>query len=159
VEFSDFQCPFCGRAYNTLNDIEKQYEGKVKVVFKQNPLPFHPNATPAALASEAANEQGKFWPMYDQLFQHQTQLSRENLDSYAQAVGLDMAKYKAAMDGQKYKSKIDSDLAEGRKVGVSGTPTFVINGHKLVGAQPVDAFKQVIDAELAKAPGRNVAHK
>jgi protein-disulfide isomerase len=161
VEFSDFQCPFCGRGYATMNEVEKAYEGKVKVVFKQNPLPFHQNAMPAAQASLAAAEQGKFWQMYDQLFTHQTALTRENLDSYAQAIGLDMAKYKAAMDSQKFKAKVDAELDQGRKAGVSGTPTFVINGHKLVGAQPVDQFKQIIDAELAKgqAKGKNVATK
>jgi protein-disulfide isomerase len=162
VEFSDFQCPFCSRGYSTVNDVEKAYEGKVKVVFKQNPLPFHNNAMPAAQASLAAGEQGKFWQMYDVLFQHQQQLSRENLDSYAQQIGLNMDKFKAAMDSGKFKAKVEADLEEGRKAGVSGTPTFVINGHKLVGAQPLEQFKTIIDAELAKGAGpagRKVAGK
>ena len=167
VEFSDFQCPFCGRGYATLNDVEKQYGDKVHIVFKQNPLPFHPNAMPAAQASLAAAEQGKFWQMYDQLFTHQTALGKDQLPQYAQAAGLDMSKFNAAMESGKFKSKVDSDLDQGRKAGVYGTPTFVIGtgsgnsitGQKLVGAQPIEQFKAAIDAQLNKAPGRNVAHK
>jgi protein-disulfide isomerase len=150
IEFSDFQCPFCSRGFNTLNDIEGQYKGKVKVVFKQNPLPFHQNAKPAAEASLAAGEQGKFWEMYEQLFKNQQKLGADDLNGYAQAIGLDMGKFKAAMESHKFASKVDEELKQGQAAGVSGTPTFVINGHKLVGAQPADAFKKVIDEELAK---------
>ena len=150
VEFSDFQCPFCSRGFQTLNEIEKKYQGKVKVVFKQNPLPFHNNAMPAAEASLVAAEQGKFWPMYDKLFQNQQKLDRDALDQYAKEIGLDMAKFKAEMDSHKFAAKVQADLKQGQSIGVTGTPTFVINGHKLVGAQPAEAFSQLIDAELAK---------
>jgi len=168
VEFSDFQCPFCGRAFKTMNDVEKAYAGKIRVVFKQNPLPFHPHALPAAQASLSAAAHGKFWQMYDQLFENQRQLERADLDKYAAAVGLNAAQFKSDMDSGKYKAAVEADLAEGRKVGVTGTPTFVIGtgtttitGEKLVGAQPIDAFKRAIDAELAKAGhgARNVARK
>ena len=88
--------------------------------------------------------------MYEQLFKNQSKLGADDLNGYAQAIGLDMNKFKAAMESHKFASKIDDDLKQGQAAGVSGTPTFVINGHKLVGAQPADAFKKVIDDELAK---------
>ena len=150
VAFSDFQCPFCSRVVPTLHDLEKQYEGKIKVVFKHQPLPFHNNAKIAAAASMAANEQGKFWEMHDKLFANQQALDRPNLERYAQELGLDMGKFKAALDSNKYDAYIQADSAEGMRVGANGTPTFFINGRQVVGAQPIDAFKNVIDDELKK---------
>jgi protein-disulfide isomerase len=150
VAFSDFQCPFCGRVVPTLHELEKTYEGKIKVVFKHQPLSFHANARPAAMASMAANEQGKFWEMHDKLFSNQTNLDRPSLEKYAQELGLDMGKFKAALDSNKFDSYITADSNEGMRVGANGTPTFFINGRQLVGAQPVDSFKAVIDDELKK---------
>jgi protein-disulfide isomerase len=148
VAFSDFQCPFCSRAVPTLKQIEQDYKGKIRVAFKQMPLPFHDHAHLAAEAALAANEQGKFWEMHDKLFANQQALERANLDQYAQDLGLNMSKFRAALDSGKFKEKVDSDAKEGAAVGATGTPTFFINGHKLVGAQPVEAFKTAIDAEL-----------
>jgi protein-disulfide isomerase len=148
VAFSDFQCPFCSRAVPTLKAIEDQYKGKIRVAFKNNPLPFHDKAHLAAEAALAANDQGKFWEMHDKLFANQTALDRPNLEQYAQELGLNMAKFKAALDSGKFKERVDRETKEGGSVGVTGTPTFFINGHILVGAQPVDAFKTAIDAEL-----------
>ena len=99
----------------------------------------------------AANAQGKFWQMHDKLFGNQQALDRPALDKYAEEIGLNMAKYKAAMDQHLYKQQIDDDSKAGTAVGASGTPAFFINGQSLSGAQPFDAFKKVIDAELAKA--------
>jgi len=150
VAFSDFQCPFCSRVVPTLKDLEKEYGGKIRVVFKNQPLPFHDNAKPAAMAGLAANEQGKFWEMHDKMFANQTALSKDNLESYAKEIGLDMGKYKAAIDTNKFDKQIAEDSAEGNRVGANGTPTFFINGRQLVGAQPIEAFKSVIDDELKK---------
>jgi protein-disulfide isomerase len=105
----------------------------------------------AAEAAMAANAQGKFWQMHDKLFGNQQALDRPSLDKYAQEIGLNMAKYKAAMDQHLYKQQIDDDSKTGTANGASGTPAFFINGQFLSGAQPFDAFKKVIDAELAKA--------
>jgi protein-disulfide isomerase len=105
----------------------------------------------AAEAAMAANAQGKFWPMHDKLFANQQALDRPSLDKYAQDIGLNMAKYKAAMDQHLYKQQIEDDSKAGTAVGASGTPAFFINGQSLSGAQPADAFKKVIDAELQKA--------
>jgi protein-disulfide isomerase len=151
VTFSDFQCPFCSRVVPTLNQIEKEYGAKVKVVFKNQPLPFHDKARLAAAAGLAANEQGKFWGMHDKMFANQQALDRASLERYAQELGLDVGKFKAALDSNKFEAQISADSAEGTRVGANGTPTFFINGRQLVGAQPFEQFKSVIDDELKKA--------
>jgi protein-disulfide isomerase len=148
VLFSDFQCPFCSRAVPVLKEIEDGYKGKVKIAFKQLPLPFHDKAHLAAEAALAANEQGKFWPYHDKLFANQQALDRPSLEKYAEELGLNMGKFKAALDSGKFKDKVDSDAKEGAAVGATGTPTFFINGTKVVGAQPFPAFQTVIDQEL-----------
>jgi protein-disulfide isomerase len=150
VAFSDFQCPFCGRAVPTLKQLEDDYKGKLRIAFKQLPLPFHDKAHLAAEAALAANEQGKFWQYHDKLFANQQALDRPSLEKYAEELGLNMTKFRAALDSGRYKDKVDADAKEGAAVGATGTPTFFINGTRLVGAQPVDAFKAVIDQELKK---------
>jgi len=152
VLYSDFQCPFCSRVGPTLKQIEEKYGNKVRVAFKHQPLPFHPNARIAASASMAAHEQGKFWEMHDLLFKNQQKLDRQSLDTYAQELKLDMRKFTDAMNNDKFKAVIDSDQAEGNKVGANGTPTLFVNGRKIVGAQPFENFAKLIDEELAKAP-------
>jgi protein-disulfide isomerase len=148
ISFSDFQCPFCGRAAPTIRQLEGDYKGKLRVAFKQLPLPFHEHAHLAAEAALAANEQGKFWEYHDKLFANQQALDRPSLEKYAEDLGLDMPKFRAALDSGKFKERVDRESKEGAAVGATGTPTFFINGHKLVGAQPIDQFKTVIDAEL-----------
>jgi protein-disulfide isomerase len=152
VAFSDFQCPFCSRAVPTVRQLETDYPGKLRIAFKQFPLPFHDHAHLAAEAALAANAQGKFWQYHDKLFANQQALDRPALEKYAEELGLDMAKFRAALDSGKYKDKVDAEAKEGAAVGATGTPTFFINGTRLVGAQPVDAFKAIIDKEL-KAKG------
>jgi len=153
IAYSDFECPFCGRVVPTLKQLEEEYKGKIRVAFKHQPLNFHQNAKPAAMASMAAHEQGKFWEYHDKLFANQRALDRVSLDRYAEELKLDMGKFKAAMDSNKYDAQISADMAEATRVGVNGTPSFFINGRSLVGAQPVDAFKRVIDEELKKKGG------
>jgi protein-disulfide isomerase len=150
IIFSDFQCPFCSRVEPTLKELEQSYGGKIKMAWKNMPLPFHDKAQLAAEAAMAANDQGKFWEYHDKLFANQQALDRPSLEKYAQDLGLDMGKFKSALDGGKFKAQIDADKAEGQKVGAGGTPTFFINGNRLVGAQPTDAFKKMIDEELKK---------
>ncbi|HVU52707.1 MAG TPA: thioredoxin domain-containing protein [Polyangia bacterium] len=148
VAFSDFQCPFCSRAVPTLKQVEDTYKGKIRVAFKNMPLPFHDKAHLAAEAALAANEQGKFWEMHDKLFANQQALDRPALEKYAEELGLNMSKFRAALDSGKFKERVDREAKEGNGFGATGTPTFFINGHILVGAQPFDAFKTAIDAEL-----------
>jgi protein-disulfide isomerase len=153
VAYSDFECPFCGRVVPTLKQLEEEYKGKVRVAFKHQPLPFHANAKPAAMAAMAANEQGKFWEYHDKLFANQRALDRASLERYAQELGLNVGQFKAGLDSGQFRAKVSADMAEATRVGVNGTPSFFINGRSLVGAQPVDAFKRVIDEELKKKGG------
>ncbi len=150
VVFSDFQCPFCGRAEPTVKQIEDQYKDQVKVVWKNQPLPFHPNAMPAAKAAMAAYKQGKFWEMHDKLFSNQQALSDAVYAQYAKELGLDIAKFNADLNSPEIQASIQKDMQQGASLGANGTPTFFINGRQLVGAQPIDQFKQVIDDELKK---------
>jgi len=148
VEFSDFQCPFCGKAHDTVEQVMQTYAGKVKLVFRHYPLDFHKNAEKAAEASMCANEQGKFWEYHDVLFKNQQTLEVPQLKDHAKDVGLDAASFSACLDSGKYKKAVDEDMAAGQKVGVTGTPAFFINGVMINGAQPFDEFKKVIDQEL-----------
>jgi protein-disulfide isomerase len=152
--FSDFQCPFCSRVEPTLAQLEKDYAGKIRFAWKNQPLPFHQNAGPAAEAAMAAGAQGKFWEMHDRLFANQQALDRGHYEQYAQELGLNMERFRGDLDSGKWKAKIKADSEEGSRAGAGGTPTFFINGEKLVGAQPIDSFKKVIDAELAKSKTR-----
>ena len=154
VVFSDFQCPFCGRVEPTLTQLEKEYAGKVRVVWKNFPLAFHNNAMPAAQAAMAADAQGKFWPMHDKLFANNTALERKDLDKYAQELGLDMNKFKADMDSGKYKAVVDAETKEGSTLGVTGTPAVFINGRKISGAYPFETFKKIAEEEMAKKTGK-----
>jgi protein-disulfide isomerase len=151
VEFSDFQCPFCGRVIPTLRDVEKAYAGKVRIYFKHFPLAFHQDAPLASQAALAAGAQGKFWQMHDKLFDNQQSIKRPDLEKYAQELGLDMTRFKQALDSGTYKARVDADFAFGQSLGVTGTPAFFINGRSLVGAQGFDKFKEVIDEEIETA--------
>lgn len=154
VQWSDFQCPFCSRVEPTIDQLMKDYPNKVRVVWRNNPLPFHNNAMPAAIVAMEAFAQGgsdKFWKMHNKLFENQKALAREDLEKYAGEVGLDAAKVKAALDGNKYKDGISADQELGGKLGANGTPAFFINGRFLSGAQPLPKFKEIIDDELKRA--------
>jgi protein-disulfide isomerase len=150
VEFSDFQCPFCGRATRPIEQIYKAYKGKVRVVFKHFPLNFHKDAHLAAQAALAAGAQGKFWEMHDLLFQNTRTLKRNHLDAYAKKLGLNMSSFKSALDSGTYKAQVDADMAVGRRVGVSGTPTIFVNGRKLMQNISFKAFQSLINPMLLK---------
>ena len=152
VEWSDFQCPYCGRAQPALKQILEQYAGKVRLVWKNQPLSFHPNAMPAAEAAMAAYEQGgsdKFWKMHDKFFENQTGLSPSYYEQVAKEIGLDVPRWKAAVESRSGLAAIQADMSAGSAVGANGTPTFFINGKRLVGAMPFESFKAIIDAELS----------
>lgn len=151
IEFSEFQCPFCTRAIKTLDQIEKTYGDKVKIVFKHNPLPFHKDAPAAAKAALAAGEQGKFWEMHDLLFTDTKKLKPENITGYAQKLGLDMAKFDKDIKDPKMDAAIKADQKLGQTFGARGTPHFFVNGRRLAGAQPFPNFKKLIDEEIKKA--------
>ncbi|HZO83445.1 MAG TPA: thioredoxin domain-containing protein [Candidatus Binataceae bacterium] len=151
IEFGDFQCPFCKRAEDTVKQVREKYGDKVEIVFMDFPLSFHDHAMAAANAARCAGEQNKFWQYHDALFADQSKLAPADLKATAKKLGLDTAKFDGCLDKGKYEEAIKKDLAEGRKLNVSGTPTFFIDGRQLVGAQPLPQFQQIIDEELAQA--------
>jgi protein-disulfide isomerase len=149
VEFSDFQCGFCFRANPTLAKLLERYPGKVRLLFKHSPIEGHTAAPLAHRAAFAAHQQGKFWEMHDRIFANQRTMDRETLLAYSRDLGLDAARFTADLDGPRSQAALERDQAEAAKAGVDGTPTFFINGTPLVGAQPLEAFTEVIDKALA----------
>ena len=149
VEFSDFQCPFCGRAEPTLKQVREKYGDKVRLIYMDFPLGIHDHAIDAASAGRCAGEQGKFWEFHDAMFADQSKLKPDDLKGDAKKLGLDSAKFNECFDKGKYKAGIESDLAQGHDLGIDGTPAFFINGRPLNGAQPFERFAQTIDEELA----------
>lgn len=150
VEFSDFQCPYCKRAQSTLSEVMKKYEGKVKLVYRDFPLANHPDAIDAARAARCAGEQGKFWEYHDQIFANQSKLKRDDLKKYAADLSLNQQPFDACLDSDRYAAEVQRDMDDGQKLGVSGTPTFFIEGRRLTGAQPLEKFTELIDDELAR---------
>jgi protein-disulfide isomerase len=149
VEFSDFQCPYCSRAANTLKQVKDKYGDKIQVVFRQFPLSFHQNAHVAAEASLAAHSQGKFWEFHDKLFANQNALDRAALEKYAQETGLNLVNFRKALDGKEHAPKVDADMKLGQDVSVQGTPTVFLNGRRVDNPTDVAALSKMIDQALA----------
>lgn len=149
VEFSDFQCPFCSRAADTVHKIREKYGDKVHFVFRQFPLSFHQNAHVAAEASLAARAQGKFWEFHDKLFSDQQKLDRASLEAHAKDLGLNLAAFKKALDDKTFAATVDAEQKLGEEVGVDGTPTVFLNGARLGNPTDLAAISAQIDAALA----------
>ena len=149
VEFSDFQCPFCQRVGPALKQVLDTYGDRVHLVYREYPLPNHPNAKLASEAGLCANEQGKFWPFHDRLFANQQRLAGHELKQHAVELGLDAARFNACIDSHKNAAQVEGDISAGNDAGVNGTPAFFINGRAISGAQPFEEFKKIIDDELA----------
>jgi protein-disulfide isomerase len=151
VEFSDFQCSYCKRVVNVLDQVLERYPDKVKLAFRDFPIAnIHPQAEQAAESAHCAGEQGKFWEFHDLLFEKQDAIPTTNFAEHAKTLGLDVSTFQTCLDGRKYQEKVERNYAAGVKAGVSGTPAFFINGRLLSGAQPLEAFKAVIDEELER---------
>ena len=145
-EFSDFQCPHCKMTAPYLKKIVDESNGKVKLIFKQYPLPGHPKARDASKATIAAQKQGKFWEMHDLLFKNQDDLQTANLDDYAKQLGLDVKRFKADMDSKETEKKIEADIAEGHAVGVDSTPSIYVNDRRYI--FPPDKLGAYVREEL-----------
>jgi protein-disulfide isomerase len=157
VEYSDFQCPYCRRGYQTVKEVEKKYGDKVRIVFKHLPLEFHPLAMPAAKRFEAIAMQDhkKAYAFHDLVFEKQGEMKDEKfLDDMAKKAGADLAKMKKDMESDRVKSTIQADMEEAQKFGISGTPGFIVGGISLKGAYPAPAFEEIIDRRL-KETGTN----
>lgn len=151
VQYSDFECPFSGRAYPTFKKLLSDYPDKVRLVYKHFPLSFHTNAQKAAESAECAGEQGKFWEYHDKLFENQSGgLSVVNFKQWAGDLNLNTNKFNNCLDSGKYASKVQADEADGQKRGVQGTPATFVNGQLVSGAVPYENFKTVIDQILNK---------
>ena len=133
-----------------MKQIEDVYKDKVRIVFKHYPLDIHKNAMGAALASEAARKQGKFWEYHDKLFANPTKLALDDLKQYAKELNLDMARFEKDLVDLDLKKRVNDDMAEARTLGVSGTPGFFINGRFLSGSKPFETFAGMIDEELTR---------
>jgi protein-disulfide isomerase len=152
VKFEDFQCPYCKTVQLTYQELLKRYNGKVRLVHKDLPLDaIHPQARQAAEAARCAGDQGKFWEYHDILYTNSPKAGIDELKSYAKEVGLNSASFDQCFTSGKYKGLVQKDLAEGAQLGLTGTPTFFINGREMSGAQPVEAFATIIDEELNQA--------
>jgi protein-disulfide isomerase len=152
VEFSDFQCPFCAKGADLVKDIKKKYGSKVKIAFKNFPLPFHNHAEQAAVAGLCANEQGAdyFWKYHDEMFANQDSLDAEGLKKMAKKVGLKSDAFDKCLAENRHLAQVKADMEEGKKVKVKSTPTFFVNGKLINGAQPIEVFSEIIDEELAQ---------
>jgi len=154
--FSEFQCPFCSSVVPTLRELEEKYKDRVRFVWKHLPLVgIHSNAMDAGIAAEAARKQGKFWEYHDKLFANQERLGGDDLKRYAGELGLDLDRFEKDRQDPELKAKVQADMAEATALGVRSTPTFFINGRIVRGAMPFETFATIIDAELAKSPGRD----
>ncbi len=151
VEFSDFQCPYSARAALRLKSLLQLYPDRVRWVFKHFPLRIHPDAPLAHEAALAAYEQGKFWEMHDLIFSNEHRLQREHLMSYARRLGLDLQAFANDLDSGRLQARILRDTIQGHSLRVDTTPTYFINGKRVVGAQTVSRFRRVIERELDHA--------
>lgn len=152
-EFGDFECPPCSKLSEPLNDLEKDYKGRVRLVFRNFPLPMHPHAREAALAAEAAGMQGRFWEMHDLLYREQASWSKASdvralFSSYAGVLGLDVQRFKKDIDGEDAKNRVTSDQKEGSGLGVKNTPTLFLNNNAV---DPKDFNPQALRAAIDNA--------
>ncbi len=151
IEYSDFECPFCSRHHPTMQQIVDEYGDDVAWVYRHFPLTsIHPNATPAAIASECAGEQGKFWPYADALVENYQNLNNATYERIADDIGLNMNKFEDCMADNDYASKIAQQAQEGISAGATGTPATFINGQLISGAVPFESMKTAIDQILAQ---------
>lgn len=156
IVYSDFQCPFCQRVEPTLDELRRSYGKDLRVVWKDNPLPFHARAKPAAQLARAVYQtrgNDAFWKMHDALFASQSRLEDDDLEALAKQQGVSASQVQAALKSEKVQARIDASIDEAGEFAVRGTPHFFINGRRLSGAQPIESFKKLIDEELARARG------
>ena len=151
IEFSDFDCPYCRRATDTVARLMEQFEGQIRFVYKDYPLPSHPNAFKAAEAGNCAHEQGLFWELHDTMFASQGSLDVDALKGYAGDLGLDPDTFNECLDSGRHAATVDRDMRIGMSYGVSSTPTLFLNGRAVLGAAPYGTFVEIIREELAAA--------
>jgi protein-disulfide isomerase len=153
VEYGDYECPHCGRAYPIVKRLQETFKKRLRFVFRNFPIAAsHPHAVHAAAAAEAAGLQDRFWPMHDRLFEHQPHLEDASLVRYAEQLDLDLAQFEADFDSEAVAARIEADLESGARSGVNGTPTFFVNGLRVDAGYDYDSLAAVIEAALDAAP-------
>ncbi len=152
IEFTDFQCPFCSKGSQIMQELKNKYGKKIKIVFKNFPLPFHTQAKKASIASLCAHKQNKkyFWKMYYGFFGDQSIINPQGIEKLAKKVGVEMNAFKECLEDDKIAQVIEKDIEQGKKVGVNSTPTFFVNGQMINGAQDIEVFSEIIDEEFKK---------
>ena len=150
IQYSDFQCPYCARSRELLDELRSLYPTKLRIVFRNFPLEQHPEAKRAAEAAQCAHDQGKFWAFHDLLFAHQSALKEPDLIKYAQRVQMNMSTFKKCFEGKEVTEFVDKVYRSGVAIGVKGTPAIYINGIKLVGLLPLPLITAIIDNEIEK---------
>jgi protein-disulfide isomerase len=151
VEFSDFQCPYCSRVVATVKEVARLYPKQVRLAFRDFPIVgLHPKAPKAHEAARCAGEQGKFWEYHDLLFESQAHVTIADFKRFAGQLNLDGKDFAACLDSGKYAAAVQADVQEGARLGITGTPTFFINGRLVVGALPLETFRRMIDRELRR---------
>jgi protein-disulfide isomerase len=148
VQFAEYQCPYCGKAGEAVDQVMEKYGDKVRMVYRDFPLSFHPRAIPAAVAANCAGDQGKYWEMHDLLMDDQRSLEDADLTAHATTLQLDLAKWNTCRQDPAQAAEVQKDFEDGQAAGVSGTPAFFINGVMLSGAQPYSEFERIIEREL-----------
>lgn len=152
IEFGDYECPFCKQLFETEKRIKEEYvaTGKMKMVYRDFPLDFHPNAVPAAEAAECAGDQGSYWAYHDILFERQSQLGTLNYVAVAGELGLDTEIFASCVENRTHKDEVEKDMRDGVAAGVQGTPGVFINGEMVAGAYPYEHFVEIIERKLAE---------
>ncbi|MDD9912721.1 MAG: thioredoxin domain-containing protein [Alphaproteobacteria bacterium] len=151
VEYSEYQCPFCKKAQETVKKLRKRYKDRVRFAYKHLPLDFHPQAKPAALAAQAAHRQGKFWEYSDLLWERQQYLGEKLFVEVAKELKLDMDKFNKDRASDAIAQEVQQDLVDGAEAGARGTPYFLINGRAVSGARPINDFIEAIEAAFTEA--------
>jgi len=149
IEFADYECPYCQQIHPLLKKLEQQFDGRVALAFKDFPLPMHPRAAKAAEAARCAGAQGQFWELHDMLFEHPTHLEVPQLKEYAQTLHLDMAKFDKCLESGEQTAAVQKDFAEAQRLGLSGTPSFFVNGHFFSGMVKYNTLREMVEQELA----------
>jgi protein-disulfide isomerase len=150
VEWSDFQCPYCAREAPVLAHVRDKYKGDVRIIYRHLPMAFHRGAALAAEAAVAAAEQGKFWAFHDQVFAGSGHLERADLDRFAEAAGLDLPRFRAALDDRRYRDAVAAEAAAGEALGVDGTPTVFINGAPVSGMRDADTMDRLVEVHMTR---------
>jgi protein-disulfide isomerase len=149
VEFTDYQCPYCHRAQDVIDQVLERYEGKVRLVHLDFPLDNHPGAVPAARAARCAAEQGRFWDYHRSLMKEKGSLDQDDLARRAATLKLDTGDFAECLASDRHLETIQAEFQQGSDLGVTGTPAYFINGRMISGARPLSDFTEIIDAELA----------